>query len=223
MDKSQIISSDLYLEDILKLILTVTVNVTDVSICSLWLMDDFKKPKKLQLKVTESINPQLFKYRSLNMNEGLVGMVAKTREPTVINDIVYEHRFKEKEMARKLGLVSVISVPMLTDEKDIIGVLNCYSDQHHKYTETKINRITSVANQAAVLIMNIELIAKSKIIQEEFETRKLVERAINILIEERNLIYPDAFQWIQKRSIDSFKSIRQIAEAVILSEENSIS
>ena len=170
----------------------VTANVTDISICSLWLTDNFKKPKKLQLKATESINPKFIKYRSLNMNEGIVGRVAETRKPAIINDVICEHRFKEREMAQKLGLTSLISVPMLTNEQNIIGVLNCYSYQHLKYSEIKVNAITSVANQAAEVIMNIELITKLKVIQEELETRKLVARAIDVMINKRNLFYSDA-------------------------------
>jgi AmiR/NasT family two-component response regulator len=60
---------------------------------------------------------------------------------------------------------------------------------------------------------------KTKVIQEELETRKLVERAKEILLRRRNLSSDQAFRWIQKRSMDSRKSMREIAEAVLLSEE----
>ncbi len=39
MDISRAITSDLYLEDILKLIVMVTAKVTGVDICSLWLVE----------------------------------------------------------------------------------------------------------------------------------------------------------------------------------------
>jgi AmiR/NasT family two-component response regulator len=60
---------------------------------------------------------------------------------------------------------------------------------------------------------------KTKVIQEELETRKLVERAKEVLLRRRNLSGEQAFRWIQKRSMDSRKSMRDIAEAVLLSEE----
>jgi len=41
---SKAISSDHYLEDILRLIVTVTANVMGSKICSLWLLDEEKRP-----------------------------------------------------------------------------------------------------------------------------------------------------------------------------------
>lgn len=35
----------------------------------------------------------------------------------------------------------------------------------------------------------------------------------------RNLKVEDAYRWIQKRSMNSRKSMRQVAEAVLLSDE----
>ena len=57
------------------------------------------------------------------------------------------------------------------------------------------------------------------LIQEELETRKMVERAKEILMQRRNLSGEEAYRWIQKQSMDSRKPIRHIAEAILLSEE----
>ena len=57
------------------------------------------------------------------------------------------------------------------------------------------------------------------VIQEELETRKTVDRAKEILIKRRGMEVDEAYRWIQKRSMDSRKSIRNIAEAILLSEE----
>jgi AmiR/NasT family two-component response regulator len=117
-----------------------------------------------------------------------------------------------------MGLVSLLSVPMSVRDR-VIGVINCYTSAAHSFTETEQNLFTTVANQAAVAIFNTELIVQSRVIQEELETRKLVERAKDILIRRRNLSGEEAFRWIQKRSMDSRKSMREVAEAVLLSEE----
>ena len=84
MDISRAITSDLYLEDILKLIVMVTAKVTGVEICSLWLIDDTTTPKKIRLKATQSINPDYVKDRSLNMEEGVVGLVATHKRSLII-------------------------------------------------------------------------------------------------------------------------------------------
>jgi signal transduction protein with GAF and PtsI domain len=219
MDISRAITSDLYLEDILKLLVMVTAKVTGVEICSLWLVDEDAEGKKIRLKATQAIDPDYVKDRSLNMNEGVVGFVAANNQPLIVEDVLKEPRFKEKEMARKLGLVSMVSVPMYVKEDKVIGVLNCFTAKSHNFSETEVNLITTVANQAAVAIFNTELMVKEKVIQEELETRKLVERAKEVLMRRRNMTGEQAYRWMQKRSMDSRKSMRSVAEAVLLSDE----
>ncbi|MGM0453658.1 MAG: GAF domain-containing protein [Thermodesulfobacteriota bacterium] len=221
MDISGAINSDLYLEDILKLIVMVTAQVTGVEICSLWLIedDDNGNQKKIRLKATQTIEPAYVKDRELHINEGVVGHVAAGKKPLIIGDVLQEPLFKEKEMARQLGLKSLASVPLLLRDKRVIGVLNCFTSEFHEFTDTEVNLITTVANQAAVAIYNSELVIKTKVIQEELETRKLVERAKEVLMRRGEMSADDAFRWIQKKSMDKRKSMRSIAEALLLSEE----
>ncbi len=219
MDISRAITSDLYLEDILKLIVMVTAKVTGVEICSLWLIDEGVTPKKITLKATQALDPYYLKDRSLNMDEGVVGYVTTHKCPLIIKNVLNEPRFKEKEMAKKLGLISMVSVPLQVQDEKVIGVLNCFTAEPHEFSETEVNLITTVANQAATAIINTELMVKTKVIQEELETRKLVERAKEILMRRRKMNGNDAFRWIQKKSMDSRKSLRLVAEAILLSEE----
>ena len=218
-DISRAITSDLYFEDILKLIVMVTAKVTGYEICSLWLIDESVNPKKIRLKATQSIDPEYLKNRSLGRVEGVVGFVATHNQPLIIKNVLKEPRFKEKEMAKKLGLVSMLSVPLQVKDDKVIGVLNCFTSEPHEFSETEVNLITAVANQSAVAILNTELLVKTRVIQEELETRKLVERAKEVLMQKRKIKADEAYRWLQKRSMDSRKSIRQIAEAVLLSEE----
>ena len=219
MDISRAITSDLYIEDILKLIVMVTARVTGVEICSLWLIEENASPPKIRLKASQAIDPDYIKDRSLSLNEGVVGHVATSREPLIVADVLSEPRFKEKEMARKLGLVSMLGVPLAVQDGKVIGVLNCFTAQPHTFSDTEINLIRTVANQAAVAILNTELMVKTQVVQEELETRKRVERAKEILMRRRSMTGNDAFRWIQKRSMDSRKSMREVAEAILLSED----
>ncbi len=219
MDISSAITSEHYLEDILKLIVMVTARVTGVEICSLWLIDESEKPVKIRLKATQAIEPAYVRDRALTMKEGVVGYVITHNQPLIVKNVLQEPRFKEKEMAKKLGLVSMVSVPLQGKDEKVIGVLNCFTAKPHEFSETEVNLITAVANQAAVAILNTELMVKTKVIQEELETRKLVERAKEVLMRKRNMGGDEAHRWIQKRSMDSRKSIRHIAEAILLSDE----
>ena len=218
-DISRAITSDLFLEDLLKLIVLVTAKVTGVEICSLWLIDKNEKPPKIRLKATQSIDPEYVKDRSFDLDEGVVGYVITNKRPIAINDVRRNSCFKEKKMARKMGLVSMAGVPLQREDEKIIGVLICFTAAPHTFSTTETNLLTAVASQATVAIMNAELILKAKVIKEELETRKLIERAKEILVRRRRLDANGAFRWIQKRSMDSRKSMREVAEAILLSED----
>ncbi len=213
---SQAISSDQYLDDILKLIVTVTANVMDSKICSLWILDE--KEKVLKIRATQAISEAYLKERSLKVGEGIVGYVAEQKKPLAILDVLKEPRYKEKELARKEGLVSMLSVPMAVKDK-VIGVINIYTSYPHEFTETERALLTTVANQAAICIENTELMVKTKVIQEELETRKLVERAKGVLMKHHRLDEDEAFKRIRKASMDSRKTMRQVAEAILLADK----
>ncbi len=213
---SQAISSDRYLDDILKLIVTVTANVMDSAICSLWILDE--KDKVLRIRATQTMSEEYLKERTLRLGEGIVGYVAQQNKPLAILDVSKEPRYKEKELAKKEGLVSMLSIPMTIKDK-VIGVINCYTSFPHEFNDTERAVLTTVANQAAVCIENTELMVKTKVIQEELETRKLVERAKGVLMKHHSLSEDDAFKRIRKASMDSRKTIREIAEAILLTEK----
>jgi len=136
----------------------------------------------------------------------------------MILDVLKEPRFKEKDLARKETLVSMLSVPMTVRDK-VIGVINCYTSSPHKFTKSEVDVFTTVANQAAVAIENAGLIMRAKMIEDELITRKLVERAKGVLMKQQRLSEEDAFRRLQKKSMDLRKSMREIAEAIILASQ----
>jgi len=213
---SRAISSDLYLEDILKLIVTVTAEVMNSRICSLMLLDE--KKQNLVIRATQSISQEYINKRPLVKGEGLAWKAVLENRPIAIQDVLKEPEYKYKDIAEKEGLVSLLCVPLSVKGK-AIGVLNCYTSKPHKFTNTEINVLTSVANQAAIAIENTELMVKSRVIQEELETRKLVERAKGILMKEEGLTEEDAFRKIQKYSMDRRKPMKEVAEAIIVAHE----
>ncbi|WP_026532440.1 ANTAR domain-containing response regulator [Arthrobacter sp. H41] len=52
-------------------------------------------------------------------------------------------------------------------------------------------------------------------LQEQFATRKLVERAKSLLTTKMGLTEPEAFRWIQKTSMDRRLGMREVAETII--------
>jgi len=210
---SKAISSDLYLEDILKLIVTVTAEVMNSRILTLMLLDD--KKQNLVIRATQSISEEYIKKEPLKKGQGIVWKVVNENKPIVVPDVLKEPGYKYKDIAKKEDLVSLLCVPLAVRNR-VIGALNCYTSKPHKFSKTEINVLTSVANQAAIAIENTELMVKTRVIQEELETRKATERAKGILMREEGLTEEDAFRTIQKYSMDRRKPMKEVAEAIIM-------
>jgi len=213
---SKAITSDLYLEDVLKLIVTLTANVMKAKICALWLLDG--KTQSLKIRATQALSKEYLKGRSIGVGEGIVGLVAKEKKPIIIANVLEDKRYKEKTLAKKESLVSMISVPMMVKKK-VIGVVNCYTTSVYKFTKGDIELLSTVTNQAAVAIENTELMVKTKIVQEELETRKKVEKAKGLLMKEQAITEEQAYNLIRKSSMDKRVQMKDIAEAIILSYE----
>jgi len=213
---SSAITSDLYIEDILRLIVIVTAQMMKSKICSLMLVDE--KKKEIVIRATQSMSEEYNKKPPLKINEGIVGKVVLEKRPISIMDIAKDKAYKYRDIAIREGLKSLLCVPMIVKGR-VIGVINCYTQKPHKFSETEINILKSVANQAAVAIENTELIVKTKVIQEELESRKVIEKAKGILMKDQGLSEEEAFKKIQKHSMDSRRSMSEIAEAIILTAQ----
>ena len=212
---SRAITSDLYLEDILRLIVMVTAEIMGSNICSIMLVNE--KDGMLETRATQAVSEEYRNKPPLRLGEGIAGRVAAENQPIQVLDVRKDERYVNKEIAEKENLCSLLSVPMTVKGK-VIGVLSCYTSQPHEFTQHEINLLTALANQAAVAIENTELLVKSRIVQEELEGRKAVERAKDILMRERELSGEEAYRRIQRKSMDSRKSMREVAEAIILAD-----
>jgi signal transduction protein with GAF and PtsI domain len=103
---SDTITSNLYLEDILKLIVTVTAEIMNSKICSLMLVDE--KSETLMLKATQSMSDVYNKKPPLKLGEGIAGKVAATNKPVAVYDISREREYKYKDIAKREGLKSLL-------------------------------------------------------------------------------------------------------------------
>lgn len=213
---ANLITSGLYLEELLRLIVHVTAEIMNSKISSLMLLDPDRK--ELVVRATQSISEVYNKKPNIKLGEGIAGIVARDNKPMSILDVKEDERYLNHDLARKEGLCSLATVPLSVKAR-VIGVLNCYTSKRHKFTKHELDLLTALANQAALAIENAELDLRARSAEEALTTRKLVERAKDILSQEANILPSEAYRLIQKQSMDSRKSMREISEAIILARE----
>ncbi len=211
---SDMITSSLGLEEILKSIVDITAQMMKSNICSIQLIDE--KKKELIIKATQSISEDYIKKPPLKIGEGIAGKVALENRPAAVADISKEPEYRFKDVARKEGLCSLLSVPMSFRGK-VIGVLNLYTSKPHAFSDNETEMLSCIAKLAAVAIENSRLVIKSNSMQEELHARKLLERAKGILMAEEKLTEEQAYLKIQRYAMDNRKSMKEVSEAIILS------
>lgn len=213
---ANLITSGLYLEELLRLIVHVTAEIMNSKISSLMLLDPDKK--ELVVRATQSISEDYNKKPNIKIGEGIAGLVAKDNKPIIILDVKDDSRYLNQDIAKKEGLCSLASVPLAVKGR-VIGVLNCYTSKKHKFCKHELDLLSALANQAAIAIENAELDLRARSAEEALTTRKLVERAKDILSQEANILPAQAYRLIQKQSMDMRKSMREVAEAIILARD----
>jgi GAF domain-containing protein len=213
---ANLITSGLYLEELLRLIVNVTAEVMNSKISSLMLLDPEKK--ELVIKATQSVSEAYNKKPNVKLGEGIAGKVAQENKIICVLDVKQDPQYINRGIAKKEGLCSLASVPLAV-RGEVIGVLNCYTSKRHKFTKPELDVLTALANQAAVAIENAELDLRARSAEEALTTRKLIERAKDILSQDANILPSEAYRLIQKQSMDSRKSMREIAEAIILAKD----
>ncbi|OGX06325.1 MAG: hypothetical protein A2Z88_03530 [Omnitrophica WOR_2 bacterium GWA2_47_8] len=213
---SQSITSQGYLDEILNLIVVVTAEMLDSKICSIMLLDE--KNQELVIRATQSLSVDYRKKPNVKVNSSVSGEVVKTKKPIAVYDVREEDRYFYRDLAKKEGLTSMLAVPMIFKDK-AIGVITIYTQTPHHFSQEEMDVLQMVSNQAAVAVENTKLMEEALKAKESLETRKLVERAKGILMRMNNLSEEAAHRVIHKKSMDSSRSMKDIAESIILMDE----
>ncbi len=214
---SETVASSRLIEDVLQLIVTMTAQMLSSKICSIMLLD---KPGggELRIAATQSLSEDYRRKPSLKVGQSISGRAVLERRAIMVADVKQERDYMFPDLARKEGLCALLSVPMLNRDR-VVGVINTYTSIPHTFSLEEIKVMQAIANQAAIAIEHTTLVEKSFEMQEALAVRKLVERAKGYLMRSKHLSEEEAFRLIQRRSMDLRKSMREIADAILLAAE----
>lgn len=213
---SEAIVSNRYIEEILQLIVTMTAEMMNSKICSIMLLDE--KKSELEIKATQSLSEEYRSKPNLKVGQSISGLAVEEKRPITVLDVAKESLYMYPEIAKRESLKSMLSVPMMI-KNQVIGVINSYTSKPHQFTDEEVKILQAVANQAAVAIENTKLLNKTVAMEEALDTRKSVERAKGILMRQYGISEGEAFRLMQKQSMDARRSMKEIAQAIILASE----
>jgi uroporphyrinogen-III synthase len=221
---SNIVSSDLSLEEMLGEIVGLTVQVTECDACLVYLVDH--QTNEIVLRASQVPHAGALGELRMKIGEGVTGWVAAHRSVVALaSNAAADPRFKRFQTLVEDTYEAFLSVPIVSGGESI-GVINVHHRQAHEHTPDEIALVVFVGEQMGGVVSKSLLgEAKARLEQEaaavkrQLEERKLVERAKGILQQKFNTTEEDAYFRLRNQSRRLRRPMKELAEAIILAED----
>jgi signal transduction histidine kinase len=163
----QTINSTLNLDDALRVITREACQLMGARMSSLLLLDE--SGEWLDLRASHGAGEAYLHKPRLGTGDSLVGVVVRRQRPVQDDNVQASTRYQNIELARKEGLVSMLSVPLVF-QGVAIGALNVYTGQPHLFSNEEIRILSALADLSAIAIEKARL--HERIINAEEQMRR---------------------------------------------------
>lgn len=160
----QTINSALNLDDALQLITREACIMMNAKMCSLMLLEESRE--WLELRASYGAGQAYVQRPKLSVAESLVGVVVRRRKPLQVENVQTSSRYQSTELARREGLVALLSVPLLFAGQSI-GVLSVYTDRAYKFSDEEIRILSALAELSAIAIEKARLYERVVDVEEQ--------------------------------------------------------
>jgi uroporphyrinogen-III synthase len=203
------------LHEVLAQIVEFAASVVNCDSCFLYALED----GELILRASKNAHPDVVDRLKLRLGQGITGWVAEHGKPVAVSiNASQDPRFQLFKDLPEDRFEAFLSVPVLCRGR-VVGVINLQSREPHEYTEREIMLISTIGYLVGAEIEMARLEIENTHLSEKLETRKIVERAKGILQRELKITEEEAYLTIQRQSRQRRKSMKEVAEAIVLSED----
>lgn len=221
---SNIVASELSLDEMLGEIVGLTVQATECDACLVYLVE--KETGDIVLRASQLPHAADLGTLRMQMGEGVTGWVAEHKSVVALSENAFsDPRFKLQQSLIEDTYEAFLSVPLVSGG-ELIGVINVHHRNKHRHTAEEISLLTFIGEQMGGAIVkwqlaeqNSRLLEESQEIKRQLETRKLVERAKGILQQRYQLSEEEAYLRLRNESRRLRRPMRDLAEAIIMAEE----
>src|SRR5271163_3414565 len=173
----------------------------------------------LVLRASRNAHPDVVDRLKLRVGQGITGWVAEHHEPVAISERASQDpRFQFFHELPEDSYEAFLSVPLLCRGR-VVGAINLQHRRPHVYKRKEIRLISAIGFLVGAEIELARMEEVNSHLTDQLQTRKVVERAKGILQREMGLTEEQAYLALQQQSRQKRKTMREIAEAIILSEE----
>jgi uroporphyrinogen-III synthase len=202
------------LTEVLKEVVDCVSSVVRCDSCFIYLMEG----DELILRASKNPHQEVAGRVNMKAGQGVTGWLAKNRKPVAIAEGAYKDpRFQLFNGLLKDRFEGFLSVPVLTGGR-LVGVINTQNRVEHPYNEREISLIATLGFLLGAEIERARLETENAVLLGKLVTRTFIERAKGILQRDLKVTEDAAYRTMQRESQERRKSMKEIAEAIILSD-----
>lgn len=201
------------LESVLSEVVEFVSAVVACDSCFLYVLEG----DELVLRASKNQHPEAVDRLKLRVGQGITGWVAEHREPVVIPQCAgSDPRFKLFNELPEDHFEAFLSVPVVSRGR-LVGVINVQNRDSYHHSDREIELVSMIGFLVGAEIEMARLEEHNTELSQRLESRTLVERAKGILQNDLGITEAEAYQRLQRQSQQMRKSMKEIAEAVVLS------
>ncbi len=175
--------------------------------------------RELVLRASKNPHSEVVGHLTLRMGQGITGWVGEHKKPVAITRKAYmDPRFESFSELPEDRFEAFLSVPILCRDK-LVGVINVQHREFHIHSQKDIQLISTIGFLVGAEIEMARLEEENWKLSRQLQTSKLIEKARGILQRDMQLDEAKAEQALQDQSRQSRKSMKEIAEAILLSDK----
>ena len=183
--------------------------------CFVYVLED----NQLVLRASKNPHSDLVDHLGIWLGQGITGWVGWHREPVAIPaKALQDPRFKRFKNLPEDTFEAFLSVPILSRGK-LVGVINLQHRKPYYHTENEVRLLSAVGYLVGAELERARLETENMQLSDRLESRKHIERAKGVLQREFGLDEEAAYRAMQRESRQRRKSMREIAEAILLNDD----
>jgi uroporphyrinogen-III synthase len=203
------------LHSVLNRIVDFACSVVSCDSCFVYILED----DKLVLRASKNPHADLVDHLGIWLGQGITGWVGWHREPVAIAaKALQDPRFKRFPDLPEDTFEAFLSVPILCRGK-LVGVINLQHRKPYQHTENEVRLLTTIGHLVGAEIERARLETENIQLSGRLESRKHIERAKGVLQRDLGLDEESAYMAMQRESRQRRKSMREIAEAILLNDD----
>jgi uroporphyrinogen-III synthase len=203
------------LQDVLARVVQFATAAVSCDSCLIYVLED----DHLVLRASRNPHPEAVDRLRLRIGQGITGWVAEHKEPVAVAEkAALDPRFQFFHELPEDTYEAFLSVPMVCRSR-VVGVVNLQHRQPYVYRRREIRLISTVGFLLGAEIERLRLENANSNLWEKLQARKVVERAKGILQRDLGLSEEQAYLALQRQSRQTRKAMKEIADAIVLSEE----